>query len=151
MCANRDLAADVALYASLDPFYRYGLVGRCFHKQLPFSSRYFNWCSLAEPRIKSSPVAVTSPPNGGEGLGKSGRKTASACDLVFVIVMVDVGARTATAQNSVTAITAGLILGLILLFIWLVIRLALPFPSEGFARRGKKVEKSLLPTAGLQR
>ena len=50
--------------------------------------------------------------------GKSGRKTATACDLPFVVVMMDVGAGTATAQNSAMAIVAGLILGLILVFIW---------------------------------
>jgi len=136
MCADRDLAADVALYASLDPFYRYGLVEFLFHKSLHFLPQYSNWRWLAEPRIKLSPMAITSLPKGDEGLtGKSGRKTATACDLPFVIVMMDVGARTATAQNSAMAIVAGLILGLILVFI----SVSFTFPSEAFAGRGKKV------------
>ena len=64
---------------------------------------------------------MTPPPNGGAGLtGKGGRKTASVCDLAFVIVIVEVGARTATAQNSAIAIVPGLILSLILVFIFIL-------------------------------
>jgi hypothetical protein len=67
-------------------------------------------------------MAMTSPLNGGAGLtGKSGRKTANAGDFVFVIVIVDVGARTATAQNSTMAIRAGLILGFILVFFFIFV------------------------------
>jgi hypothetical protein len=51
-----------------------------------------HWCSpylgtviavsLAETRTKSSPMTIVSPLNGGGGLaGKSGRKTANACDI----------------------------------------------------------------------
>ena len=66
-------------------------------------------------------MAMTPPPNGGAGLtGKGGRKTASVCDLAFVIVIVEVGARTATAQNSAIAIVPGLILSLILVFIFIL-------------------------------
>jgi hypothetical protein len=37
---------------------------------------------LAESRIDSPPVLITSPPNGGAGFaGKSGRKTANVCDV----------------------------------------------------------------------
>jgi tetrahydromethanopterin S-methyltransferase subunit G len=84
-------------------------------------------------------MAMTSPPNGGADLtGKGGRKTASACDFVFASVMVDVGARTARAQNSAIAIVAGLILGLILVFIWLVLRLIYLFLRKSLPRVAKK-------------
>jgi len=68
---------------------------------------YLSGVFLAHPITESSPMIMTSPLNGGAGLaGKSGRKTANACDTNASEMRADTTAHfILVASNSFTAVS----------------------------------------------